>query len=114
MRRAALLLVAAIGSGVGCAGADEVEPLIHPSTSSHSTAPPTTDPDPDPDPSSTDTYVDTGSGSSTGLHGVVPAVALPLPTFTEVIAMDSTARTSANLVGQPSVVWFYPAAFTGG
>jgi hypothetical protein len=58
---------------------------------------------------------DTDPGTTPdALHGETPAVNLPVPTFTEVLAMDGTARASANLVGQPSVVWFYPAAFTGG
>lgn len=48
------------------------------------------------------------------LFGTVPPVNLPVPEFSEVVAMDGTARSSADLIGKPTVLWFYPQAFTGG
>jgi hypothetical protein len=48
-----------------------------------------------------------------GLHGEVPPAPLPPPTFTAV-AMTGEDRTQADLLGAPTVMWFYPAAFTGG
>jgi hypothetical protein len=47
------------------------------------------------------------------LHGDLPADQLALPVFTAT-NMDGTARTEADLVGHPTVMWFYPAAATGG
>jgi hypothetical protein len=49
-----------------------------------------------------------------GLNGTPPAENLPVPSFDQVVADDGTARTSADLQGAPTVIWFYPAAFTGG
>ncbi|MEQ1567660.1 MAG: hypothetical protein ABMA64_18605 [Myxococcota bacterium] len=60
---------------------------------------------------------DTAPGTTTlpeGLYGTAPPVNLPVPTFTQVLAMDGTTRSSADLVGHPTVMWFYPAAATGG
>ncbi len=48
------------------------------------------------------------------LHGTVPAVALAAPVFTEVVNLDVTLRSQADLIGHPTVMWFYPAAGTGG
>lgn len=46
------------------------------------------------------------------LNGVWLETPIPLPTF-EATNRDGTARGPVDLVGQPSVLWFYPAAFTG-
>ena len=43
------------------------------------------------------------------LSGTEPAENLEAPEF-EVMAADNTARTQDNLLGQPTVMWFFPAA----
>ena len=43
------------------------------------------------------------------LSGTEPAENLEAPEF-EVMAADNTARTQGNLLGQPTVMWFFPAA----
>lgn len=48
-----------------------------------------------------------------GLYGSPPEAALPAPTF-RATADDGTARTRDDLLGHPTVMWFYPAATTGG
>jgi hypothetical protein len=47
------------------------------------------------------------------LYGTAPAIALAAPEFT-VTNRDGTPRTRADLLGHPTVMWFYPAAFSGG
>ncbi|MEM7249655.1 MAG: hypothetical protein AAF533_30400 [Acidobacteriota bacterium] len=47
------------------------------------------------------------------LHGSEPPETLPVPDFT-VTAMDGTPRSMVDLVGHATVLWFYPAAATGG
>ena len=47
------------------------------------------------------------------LHGTLPAEQLARPTFTAT-NMDGTTRSESDLLGQPTVMWFYPAAGTGG
>jgi hypothetical protein len=56
---------------------------------------------------------DTAAGTD-GLYGTAPASDVPLPAFAGVFGMDGAARTPADLVGHPTVLWFYPAAGTGG
>ncbi|MCB9687800.1 MAG: hypothetical protein H6738_02525 [Alphaproteobacteria bacterium] len=53
-----------------------------------------------------------GPGSD-GLYGTTPLQALPAPEFTAT-ADDGSARGHDNLIGHPTVLWFYPAAATGG
>ncbi len=69
----------------------------------------------------TDTSTDT-SGTDTddsaepmpdGLHGVAPTEPVPVPEFSAT-NRDGTARSSVDLVGHPTVVWFYPLANTAG
>jgi hypothetical protein len=48
------------------------------------------------------------------LNGTVPPAALPVPAFSDVVNQDALARTQADLVGHPTVMWFYPAAATAG
>lgn len=60
--------------------------------------------------------VDGGGGmadASATLNGTAPASPKPAPEFT-VLNRDGATRTKANLIGRPTVMWFYPAAFTGG
>jgi hypothetical protein len=47
-------------------------------------------------------------------HGTIPDSPLPPPTFAAVTNRDGSPRTPADLVGHPTVMWFYPAAGTGG
>jgi hypothetical protein len=113
----ASLLVTALALLIGCGEPDDTSPdgLTLPEGHTGTTA--------DTDTTDTDTTTtastetaDTATGTTTTptLNGEVPAVALPVPTFTEVLAMDGTSRSSTDLVGQPTVLWFYPAAGTGG
>lgn len=48
-----------------------------------------------------------------GLYGTRPLEPTSAPTFT-VTNRDGAARTRDDLLGAPSVVWFYPAAATSG
>ena len=48
------------------------------------------------------------------LTGTLPPVALPAIDFTQVVNQDSQVRSKADLLGHPTVLWFYPAAATGG
>lgn len=57
---------------------------------------------------------DTDDTDPTGeLYGVPPDAPVPLPTFTA-HNQYGEARSEADLVGHPSVLWFYPAAGTYG
>jgi hypothetical protein len=47
------------------------------------------------------------------LHGTPPLSPKPVPTFS-VVNRDGTMRTQADLIGHPTVIWFYPAAGTAG
>ncbi|MBA2320104.1 MAG: hypothetical protein H0V89_03015 [Deltaproteobacteria bacterium] len=47
-------------------------------------------------------------------YGTVPPVALAAPVFTDVVNQDVALRSQADLLGHPTVMWFYPAAGTGG
>ena len=65
----------------------------------------------------TDPTIDTDSTTvpaTAELTGTVPGSPLPPPTFASVRNLDGAARTPADLVGHPTVMWFYPAAGTGG
>ena len=47
------------------------------------------------------------------LNGIVPENALALPQFTAT-NYDGSSRTAEDLIGNPTVLWFYPAADTAG
>jgi len=47
------------------------------------------------------------------LHGTAPAAPVPLPEFAA-YAHDGSPRSRADLLGHPTVVWFFPAAGTPG
>jgi len=49
-----------------------------------------------------------------GLHGTEPEEQLPAPTFASVLNRDGSPRSRDHLIGHPTVLWFYPAAATGG
>ena len=65
----------------------------------------------------TDSGSSDGGGSDGGtdaaLNGTVPPVALDLPTFAAT-NRDGGARSREDLLGHPTVMWFYPAAGTFG
>ncbi len=64
-------------------------------------------------------FPDTGDTADTGdtlpqdLNGAPPAAPVALPAFTARNQLGET-RTEADLVGHPTVMWFYPAAGTYG
>ncbi|MCB9684338.1 MAG: hypothetical protein H6738_05970 [Alphaproteobacteria bacterium] len=68
--------------------------------------------------SDSDTDADSDADTDTlptGLNGHPPVTPKGPPTFTQVLNRDGTPRTQADLTdGHPTVMWFYPAAFTGG
>jgi hypothetical protein len=84
------------------------------------TTPTTEDPTTTPTTSTPTTPTDTATTGTTGttlpegLYGQPPATPLGLPSFAGVLDMYGSPVTNAGLVGQPTVMWFYPAAFTGG
>ena len=45
------------------------------------------------------------------LHGTAPAQALAVPTF-EAVNSDGSARSTPDLLGHPTVMWFFPYAGT--
>lgn len=59
--------------------------------------------------------VDTAAPGDTALdlHGVPPATPVPPPTFAA-RNLDGAPRAQPDLVGHPTIVWFYPAATTAG
>lgn len=63
-----------------------------------------------------DTAEDSGSDTnidSAELNGTVPPEALAAPEFSAT-NRDGGKRSRPDLIGHPSVIWFYPAATTGG
>lgn len=46
--------------------------------------------------------------------GTRPDEPRPAPDFEGVLAHDGNVRTRADLVGRPTVLWFYPMAATPG
>jgi len=69
------------------------------------------------EPDDTDDTADTGDSMDTvdadDLHGTLPAESFPAPEFSAT-NRDGGARSREHLTGHPSVIWFYPAANTGG
>lgn len=47
------------------------------------------------------------------LHGTAPAAPIAAPEFAAT-GRDGTPRDRSALLGHPTVLWFYPAAGTGG
>lgn len=55
-----------------------------------------------------------GDGGTTAeLYGSPPDEAIPAPEFAAT-NMDGGARSREDLLGHPTVMWFYPAAATAG
>jgi hypothetical protein len=63
--------------------------------------------------SETDSSDTTLPDTDTGLYGTFPAEALSLPEFTAT-NYDGAARTREDVLGSPTVMWFFPAAGTYG
>ena len=64
----------------------------------------------------TDDGSDGGTGASDGsgsLNGTPPEEPIPLPTFAAT-NRDGSARTRDDLLGHPTVMWFYPLAASAG
>ncbi len=68
----------------------------------------------DSSPADTDSAVDTGPFDTSGLNGEEVDPRLEAISFEKVLASDGSARTQADLMGHPTVIWFYPAAGTYG
>lgn len=60
-----------------------------------------------------DADTDTPDLDPDALHGTVPDEALPAPDFVAT-NRDGSARAREDLLGHPTVMWFYPAAATAG
>jgi hypothetical protein len=105
----ALLLLVSCQKGDTSSPTDTGTPVVP--TPTTDTDPPTTETGTG---TSTETGTDTGDPLPTGLTGTVPPVALAAPAFSGVRNRDGAVRSQADLMGHPTVLWFYPAAFTGG
>jgi hypothetical protein len=69
-----------------------------------------TDTDTDTD---TDSDTDTDTDTDVSFNGTPPDVPISAPKF-DATNRDGTARDRDDLLGHPTVMWFYPAAFSGG
>ena len=61
----------------------------------------------------TGTFVCSQTVPGSDLHGSYPPTELPVATF-DATSHEGLARTSADLIGHPTVIWFYPKAGTAG
>ena len=61
-------------------------------------------------------YADTGGWTSpaTGLNGTPPETPIPLLASFSATNRDGEDTGPTDLMGSPTVMWFYPAAATGG
>lgn len=69
-----------------------------------------------PDGGTADAAATDGGGSDGGVSGLVgsaPAKAIPAPEFVAT-NRDGSGRSREDLLGHPTVIWFYPAASTAG
>src|SRR5436190_22677307 len=69
-----------------------------------------TDSDSDGD---SDSDTDTDTDTDVSFNGTVPDEPISVPEFAAT-NRDGTARDRADLIGHPTVLWFYPGAFTSG
>jgi hypothetical protein len=65
-------------------------------------------------PSTSETGTVSTDTGPVGLHGTVPPVALSAPAFSSVVNQDVALVSRDDLLGHPTVMWFYPAATSGG
>jgi hypothetical protein len=54
-----------------------------------------------------------GDSAPPQLNGVPPEAPVPAPEFAAT-NLDGSARSRADLLGHPTVMWFYPAAASAG
>jgi len=72
------------------------------------------DDDDDPTDTDTDTDTDTTTTTLTGeYNGTLPPIEIAAPDFAAV-NRDGSARSKADLLGHPTVLWFFPFAGTPG
>ena len=108
-----LALLALLACTVSDPVDDGAEETDSPTTLADSAAPTDSGTTGDTDTTDTDSgTTDTDTGSER-LFGTFPAVALAAPEVTA-LNFDGTERTRDDLLGQPTVLWFYPAAGTAG
>ena len=69
--------------------------------------------DTDSETDTSDTSDTTLPDTDTGLYGTFPDAPLSLPEFTATNS-DGAARTREDVLGHPTVMWFFPAAGTYG
>jgi hypothetical protein len=69
-----------------------------------------TDSDSDSD---SDSDTDTDTDTDVSFNGTVPDVPVSAPEF-DATNLDGSARHRDDLLGHATVMWFYPAAFSGG
>src|SRR5436190_5592161 len=69
-----------------------------------------TDSDSDGD---SDSDTDTDTDTDVSFNGTVPDEPISVPEFAAT-NQDGTARDRDDLIGHPTVLWFYPGAFTSG
>ena len=65
------------------------------------------------EPYDTDNVITIDTGNAGGLTGTVPTEALEAPDFTAT-HYDRSKRNKSDLLGQATVMWFYPVAGTPG
>lgn len=123
LRRLAFLAMTLLGAGCLASGTGGGDGEGDADADADSDADVDSDVDSDAD---TDTGTGTGTGTATvadpcpdprvdgvSLNGTIPAECLPPGDF-EVSADNGETRGPENLIGQPTVMWFYPAAGTPG
>ena len=101
-----------LGAAVGCASPKNESTTTSSSTSATTGGDPSTEDTAD---SGSDGGGDGGGGEIDwdALNGDVPAVAVAIPEFSA-RNMDGAARAREDVLGHPTVMWFYPAANTAG
>ena len=99
-------LFVALLLGIGCAAENAEEKTAEPSQE-EMTETETTDTETE----ATDTETETELPE--GLSGTVPDSSLPAPEF-QATSNDGSSRGPEDLIGQPTVVWFFPLAGTYG
>ena len=112
MQRSVICGVFSIAT-IGCGPADTSEqtqstPTTTVTTTTTSGTSGTTTTGTTPTTGTTSTTIDT-----TNLYGTLPAKAIPAPKFTA-YSHEDEMRTREDLIGHPTVLWFFPFADTPG
>ena len=63
--------------------------------------------------SDSDSDTDSDTDTDVSFNGTVPDVPISAPEF-DATNRDGSARDRSDLLGHATVMWFYPAAFSGG